>query len=253
MTASRILLLGLLAGTLLTGCAEEASGPIERQAREVGTFAAIEVEGAAKLDITVGSAASVEVEAPRQILDRITTEVRDDTLYVEAKPKDWLLAKGRNRVRLKVSVPTLASLRLGGGNHVIVRGFDGGESQIKVEGAAHIEAEGELDRLTVHMAGAGNGDFSRLIANEAHVTVDGVGNVVVHPKEKLDATMNGVGAIHYAGTPREVSTRMNGLGHIGKQDQSETPKSRDENVEIDPEKLQPEYEEEKPQAAGDVI
>ncbi len=68
------------------------------------------------------------------------------------------------------------------------------------------------------MAGAGHGDFSRLVADEAKVIVEGVGSVIVHPKDTLDATMNGVGAILYTGNPREVNTRMNGLGTIARRD-----------------------------------
>jgi hypothetical protein len=253
MTASSKLLLGLLAGALLTACAEEASGPIERQTREVGAFTAIDMEGAVELDITVGEGPAVEIEAPAQVVERIKTEVRDDTLYIESKPKDWLFAKGRGRAHVKVLVPTLSSLSLEGGNDVSVQGFAGGEWNIRAEGAVNIEAQGELDRLTIKMAGAGNGDFSRLVANDTHVTVDGVGNVVVHPTERLDATMNGVGAIYYTGTPREVRTRMNGLGHIGKTDGEAPRDPADEPVEIDPEKLQPEYEDEKPRSAGQVI
>ena len=74
------------------------------------------------------------------------------------------------------------------------------------------------------MAGAGHADLSDLIADEAKITVDGVGSVYVHPKDTLDATMNGVGAILYTGSPREVNTHMNGLGTIGRR----TANDRDE-------------------------
>jgi hypothetical protein len=79
-----------------------------------------------------------------------------------------------------------------------------------------------------------------LVANEATVTVDGVGSVIVNPRDSLDATMNGVGAILYTGSPSRVNTRMNGLGTIGQRD----PKRPDAPKKVDPETLQPEYEEE---------
>lgn len=249
MTAFPKLLLGMLAGVLLTACTDEARGPIERQTRTVGSFSAIDVEGAGVLDITVGQDPTVEIEAPAEVLEHMKTEVRDGTLYIRSKAKHW----GRGRTQLKVSVPTLSSLQLRGGNDVSVHGFAGGESSIKAEGAVNIEAQGELDRLTIRMAGASNGDFSKLVAADTHVTVDGIGSVVVHPKEKLDATMNGVGAIHYTGTPREVRTRMNGLGRIGKTDEAAAPETSDEKVEIDPDTLQPEYEDEEPRSGGQLI
>jgi hypothetical protein len=121
-------------------------------------------------------------------------------------------------------------------------GFDGGESRIKIEGAAHIKATGRLDELTVRMSGAGHADMSKLVANEAKVTVDGVGSVYVNTKESLEATMNGVGAILYSGNPREVNTEMNGLGTIAHRDGAD--RKREREPQIDPEELQPEYERE---------
>jgi hypothetical protein len=76
--------------------------------------------------------------------------------------------------------------------------------------------------------------------------------VIVHPKETLDATMNGVGAILYTGTPREVNTRMNGLGTIARRDSKDDldPEDR-EDVPVDPKDLQPEYETPKQKPAVD--
>jgi hypothetical protein len=55
--------------------------------------------------------------------------------------------------------------------------------------------------------------------------------------------MNGMGAIHYIGNPREVRTRMNGLGTIGRQDSEQGEPESESKPELDPEKLQPEYDE----------
>lgn len=51
--------------------------------------------------------------------------------------------------------------------------------------------------------------------------------------------MNGVGAIFYAGSPRNVNTHVNGLGAIGQRDAKNklAPKKP-----IDPDQLQPEYD-----------
>ncbi|HET9445172.1 MAG TPA: DUF2807 domain-containing protein, partial [Steroidobacteraceae bacterium] len=120
-------------------------------------------------------------------------------------------------------------------------------------GAAHILAEGRLDELTVRMSGAGHGDFSRLVADETKVVVEGVGSVIVHPKDTLDATMNGVGAILYTGNPREVNTRMNGLGTIARRDSKDSDFEEREDAPVNPDDLQPEYEapKQKPASASD--
>jgi hypothetical protein len=60
--------------------------------------------------------------------------------------------------------------------------------------------------------------------------------------------MNGVGAILYTGSPREVNTRMNGLGTIARKDPKDVEEDEDA---IDPQDLQPEYEAPKPKPASD--
>lgn len=159
---------------------------------------------------------------------------------------------GSSRVTVKVTVPTLEDLKLEGGNDVRLSGLNGGDTTIEIEGAANLEASGHVDELVVRMEGAGHADLRELVARDAEVTVDGVGSVYVNSTESLDAKMNGVGAILYSGTPREVNTSMNGVGTISKDrerksddDKEETePKlEREERkAPIDPETLQPEYE-----------
>ena len=98
------------------------------------------------------------------------------------------------------------------------------------------------------MQGAGRANLRNLIANDAKVTVDGVGSVHINATESLDATMNGVGAILYSGAPRDVSTSMNGVGTISRdrdrkkdKDSEAAPDAEDEEA-IDPDSLQPEYD-----------
>ena len=211
----------ILAATLvLSACGDHDDRDSHRDRadhRQAGAFDAIEMVGAARLDITVGQPASITVEGRESAVERVTTEVRDNTLYIDTKPSSWVMTRGRPRVTVTITVPRLDSLKLEGGNDVHMRGFAGGAADFRVAGATRLEADGHLDQLTVHMAGAGHADLSRLPAGQTKVTVDGVGSVVVYPKDTLDATMNGVGAILYTGSPRQVNTRVNGLGTIGQQ------------------------------------
>jgi hypothetical protein len=251
--AAGLLLVVTCAG-LLSSCDDgddrRSRGPSRTETRDVGSFDAIDMSGAARLEITVGKPESLILEGRAASIERVSSEVRHNTLFIESKPRDWFMSSNRRRITVRISVPRLESLQVEGGNDVRLTGFDGGKSVIKASGAAHIFAEGRLSELTVRMAGAGHGDFSRLEADEARVTVDGVGSVIVHPKDTLDATMNGVGAILYTGSPREVNTRMNGLGTIARKDAKDL--EEDDEDAPDPEDLQPEREEpQKKPAAGD--
>jgi Putative auto-transporter adhesin, head GIN domain len=249
MRNASLILLIAFAGAL-AGCGDHRErGEQRTETRDLGKFDSIDLEGAARLEITVGPAQSVVVEGRDRAIERVSTEVRGKTLYIETRRKDWFVGgDGRPRLTFRVSVPKLDSLVLEGGNDVRMTGFSGGSSSIEAKGAAHIRAQGHLDELTVHMAGAGHADLSKLTAGEANVTVDGVGSVIVHPQDTLDATMNGVGAILYTGSPRQVNTRMNGLGTIGQREPKDAPADEEES-NVDPETLQPEREEPRKQPA----
>lgn len=233
---------------LLSACDDRHfdKGPMRTESRKVGTFDAIEMDGDGKLQIDVGSPASVTIEGKQGVVAALKTEVRGDTLYISSKRRDWMFFGGTQRLTLHITVPRLASLKLDGGNDVRLTGFNGGESRIKVQGAAHVEADGTLQELTVYMAGAGHADFSKLVANDAKVTVDGIGSVFVNSKDSLNATMNGVGAIIYTGNPHVVNTSMNGLGRISQgkpKDMGRHKKGAEESDDpADPDSLQPEYE-----------
>jgi hypothetical protein len=136
-----------------------------------------------------------------------------------------------------------------------VEGLAGGDTRIEIEGAANLKARGHVDGLIVRMSGAGRADLRHLVAKDATVTVDGVGSIHVNATESLDATMNGVGAILYSGSPREVNTAMRGLGTISRDRERKSDDDaddedidldleleRDERKRIDPTTLQPEYE-----------
>ena len=247
-------LVAAIVGTalLLGGCGKHGNdGPTITETLEVGSFDSIDIDGAARLEVTIGEPASVVIRGNEESVRRVETKISGDTLRIKSRAKDWVIRNDGARLTFQITMPRLESLKLEGGNDVNVVGFAGGETEIRASGALNMNADGHLEKLTVRMSGAGHADLSRLVADAARVTVDGVGSVIVNPRESLDATMNGVGAIFYTGSPMHVSTRMNGLGTIGKRDAAPSPEpaeAPDQAQEpIDPEQLQPEYEEPKKQ------
>jgi hypothetical protein len=222
---------------LLGGCGNHGDpGPTITETLKVEAFDAIDMDGAARLEITIGKPASVVIRGSEKSVRRVEARVRGETLQIKSRAKDWVIRNDSARLTIQITMPRMESLRLEGGNDVNVAGFAGGETEIRASGALNMNADGHLEKLTVRMSGAGHADLSRLVADAAKVTVDGVGSVIVNPRESLDATMNGVGAIFYTGSPSHVNTRMNGLGTIGKRDSSQPKKP------IDPDQLQPERE-----------
>jgi hypothetical protein len=241
-------LMAAIVGTalLLSGCGNHGdNGPTTTETLKVESFDSIKIDGAARLEITIGEPASVVIRGSEKSVRRVETKVSGNTLRIKSRAKDWIVRNDGARLTFQITLPRLESLHLEGGNDVNVAGFAGGKTEIRASGALNMNADGHLDKLVMRMSGAGHADLSRLVADAATVTVDGVGSVIVNPRDSLDATMNGVGAIFYTGSPSKVNTRMNGLGTIGKRDPEQSPAEEDDHdkKQVDPDKLQPEYEE----------
>ncbi|WP_116807883.1 head GIN domain-containing protein [Steroidobacter cummioxidans] len=246
-------MLGALAAMvlLLSGCGSHDDGdhgPAVSERRDVESFDSVSLEGAAKLEIKIGEPLAVLVSGNQTSVSRVETNVSGGTLHIKNKPRDWVI-RNNSRLTIHITLPKLESLELEGGNDVSLAGLHGGDTTIKAAGAANIVANGELDELTVRLAGAGHADLSKLAVADAKVTVDGVGSVIVNPRESLDATMNGIGAIFYTGSPHRVNTRMNGLGTIARQDSNESssshPKSETQAPPAEPDSSQVEREDPK--------
>ncbi len=102
-----------------------------------------------------------ESAAPRNPSARTETSVSGGTLHIKNKARDWVIRTTRAST-VQITLPKLDSLELEGGNDVSVAGLHGGDTKIKAAGAANIIADGQLDELTVRLAGAGHADLSKL-------------------------------------------------------------------------------------------
>jgi len=183
------------------------------QNRSVENFTAIELRGAAEVTVTIGPTAAVELEGRERTLERVDTKVRGETLVIDvAKTRGWFSDFGH--LKINITVPELKSLESNGAGEIDIKGLAGGEQRMRLAGAHEVKAEGMLDRLDIEVSGAGSVDYSKVVASEAKVRVNGAGSVEVHATELVDAEVNGVGTVQYAGEPKKVESNLHGLGSI---------------------------------------
>lgn len=129
--AARSLLVVAL-GLVLSACHDDFRpvGPVASETRPVDSFDSIDMQGAARLEITVGETESLVIEGREKMISRVATDVRGGTLHIESKPKDWFISTGRPRIRIKVTLPRLESLHVEGGNDVRLAGFEDRKSVV---------------------------------------------------------------------------------------------------------------------------
>jgi hypothetical protein len=103
---------------------------------------------------------------------------------------------------------------MNGAGNIGITGIHGQAVSIALQGAGNLVASGQTATLNARLNGAGNIDLSRLISGDATVAVNGAGNLTAHVTGSLQAEVNGVGSITYAGKPRQVESNINGVGRI---------------------------------------
>lgn len=195
---------------LAAGMASATS--LTAETRSVGAFDAIEMRGAATVDISVGTPQSVQIAAEADALALIKTEVHGKTLVIEYMHDWWNWDKGP--VHVSIAMPKLGGYSLGGAGDTNITGLSGGTTSISLNGAGNVKASGKLDKLAINLNGTGNADFSDVPVDDASVAVNGTGSVRVKPKNGLNASINGVGSIIYDGAPQHLVTAVNGIGSV---------------------------------------
>lgn len=214
MSTTRLRELVLLAalGATLAGCGANP-GPARTENRSVEAFHAIELRGAAQMQVEVGKGPALSITAGERVLQATSTEVRNGVLVVLVRERGGWFQRGP-AASLAVQVPALDSVQISGAGDFTLRDVSGDSLAITVQGAGRLVANGTVRKLTARIDGAANADLARLVTTDADVVVNGAGRLQVHATGTLGAEVNGVGSISYHGNPQRVIPSVHGVGSV---------------------------------------
>lgn len=205
--------------------------------RTLPAFTRLDISGNVEVTLVQGSAESIAYPASLPRKARITADVRDGTLYIEAVDSlrwwDVLLGAGgrpapvvvdfrtldaiatAGSVRVTAAVIKVPTLRITGAGGTQITIEDLAAEQLRVAGAGALKAEiaGKVDRQNVSISGAGDYKGARLVSQDATVNVAGAGKVLVNAQKTLKATISGAGSVEYVGDP-EITRSVSGVGSV---------------------------------------
>lgn len=210
----------LAAGALLAGCGGPGGATTTEQ-RGTDAFHSVQLDGAADVIVEVGPANSLTLTGRSGVLREVKTSVHNGMLVIE-RPQRWLGFGRDGDLDVKITTPNLNAFAVQGAGDVEIRGARGEALAVVLSGAGEVSATGSVQSLNARINGAGEMDLSQLTAVDATVFVNGAGELTVHVTGSLEAQLNGVGSIRYAGKPHTVTPRINGVGRIAALD-PETP------------------------------
>jgi len=235
----------LLAAALLTGgvytiahahTTVKVSRHDDTQDRHLSGFNQISVMGSFDVYIVQGSAESVRVEAPADVIDKIATEVQNGQLKIYNK-HDYDLGSwfsGRKKIAVYVTVNELKNLGVSGSGDVNFKdGIHGESLTIRVSGSGDVLGRVEVKNLDCSISGSGDmkisghaqnsmvgvsgsGDYSGrdLITANTSVSVTGSGDASINASSSIDASVAGSGDVEYTGGAQHIAKSKSGSGEI---------------------------------------
>ena len=203
----------------------------------VSSFTGVTLANSYNVYIEQGSKQKVRAEGPEEVIDNISTEVKDGVWSIKSKTKkkyDRNWETGRGKVSIYITVPKLNYVAVAGSGNMKIKKFNtddfkasiagsgnitaditGDDITTKIAGSGNININGKGSSLTASIAGSGNVRGTDLVVKNVTAKISGSGSVKVHATSSIDASISGSGSVHYKGNPK-ISKKAVGSGTVRK-------------------------------------
>lgn len=205
-----------------------------KQERQVSDFTGIDISSAIKVVLTQGNTEKLILEGDDDMLERVITEVRGNTLFI--KLKDGTYNKTSQEVTAHLTFKNLSRIDLSGavtltgtnsmkfndlnldcsGATKIDMNLTANKLDADFSGASTLKLEGTVQTLDMDISGASKIEASSLIAKNCYLDCSGASTVTIHVTDKLRAEGSGASKISYKGNPAVVETDMSGASKVNK-------------------------------------
>jgi hypothetical protein len=198
--------------TVFSSDAIVGDGNVMLERRAVASVSELSMSGPLQVEVRVGPAPSLQVEADGNLLPLIRTESSGSALRV------WVQGQVRtnNRLRIIYTTPQLGQIRASGSGRLVASGFDGGALTLIKTGSGKSELSGKVADLTMQLTGSGSVDAIGLQSGIARLDLSGSGRLNMGPvnADSLSASVSGSGDLMASGAVANLNARVSGSGDI---------------------------------------
>lgn len=205
------------------------------QVRSLGSFSNISISSAIDLYLSQSNETAVAVSAKDpQLVSRITTEVRNGTLYIGFDGKGFNNWGNGKQMKAYVSVKELGRLQAGGSSDIYVDGsinatdlaislsgssdFKGGINaqnlRLEASGSSDFHISGKTINLKIAVSGSSDIKGYDLIADNCDIEASGASDVKITINKELKAKATGSSDITYKGEPTAKQVFSSGASDI---------------------------------------
>jgi len=191
---------------------KEGNGVAARDQRAIANLAALSVSGSLPVEVRVGPAPSLVVEADSNLLPLIVTETRGDTLHIYSEKS----LRSKTPLRIVYATPRLAEVHASGATRVDVQGLAGAPLDVRKSGSSEVRLSGKVGSLNARSSGSGLLDASRLQADAIDATLSGSSRARLGEVKGDHARMDlsGSSSLEAAGAVRSLSARVSGSANV---------------------------------------
>ncbi len=212
---------------VLTAC----SSPYQTRSDDVSGFKRISIETFGEFIIEQGDEESLTIEAPRDYLRYVTTEVKNETLIISTRR--GFIGGPVRRATFTIMVKDLEDISLSGAGAIKVFPMETDTLDVNLTGVGSIEIDeltaersevnlasagaiiiaGTVEKQDINLTGVGSYEGGDLQSEDTEIYLTGAGSAVVWAEDDLDVEITGIGSVSYFGNP-DVYQDISGLGSI---------------------------------------
>jgi hypothetical protein len=190
----------------------QGSGTSKTEKRNVTGFTKIDASGAVSVEVAVGNAFAVEVQADDNLLANIKTETSGDTLKIYSEDR----ISPKTQVLIKVSMPEIENFEVSGASSGNLTNVKADDLELKASGASKIKIVGTANKLSADATGASTIDAEGLQTGSAEVEASGASKASVAATDDLNIDASGASKIIYIGDPKNLKQNSSGASSITK-------------------------------------
>lgn len=185
-------------------------GRLSHETRAVGNLPGLEVSGPLQVDVRVGVAPSLAIEADSNLLPLIRSEASGNTMRI------WIDGNIRTEhpMRVTYTVPQLTQLRATGSGRTTVSELNGAPLVFSKTGSGSAQLSGRVASLEMEQTGSGQVDGAALQSGTARLTQTGSGRMNLGQLHGDAATISlrGSGELQVGGAVRSLNVQVHGSG-----------------------------------------
>ena len=209
---------------------EKGKGPVVERTLDVPSFEGIKLTFSGNIYLRQGSTQSVKVEGQENIINLMSTEVKDGmwkvkftknvrnydklNVYVTVPSLKYVGVSGSGNIRSEGNFSNLGNLKVHiSGSGDIKFEADAGNVEAHVSGSGDIKMRGSASDVDIKISGSGNVNLESVKARNCNIKISGSGDASVHASETLTVKVSGSGDVYYSGQPR-IKSKISGSGDI---------------------------------------